>query len=115
MILASRRRTPQGVFQFTMVKSGAGAESAFISTDGLLRPGSSNFGLNFTAEGATVTVEHTVADPKRALNTRAEVQATVNWEPVGSVSNGSPLSSEVLATALKFTFPAESSVTITCL
>lgn len=93
-------------FRVQVFKTGNTTEYARLSTTALLRPGNSNFGLNLQTDSSTaLNVDITYAREKEALNPDPSAQTNVNWEPVGTVVNDTPLVIEKPPTAIRVTFP----------
>lgn len=98
---------PMAPFRVQVFKNGNTTEYARLSTTGLLRPGNSNFGLNLqTDSNIALNVDITFAKEKDAMNPDPAMQANINWEPVGTVINDTPLVVDTLPTVLRITFPA---------
>jgi len=89
---------------------------AYITTDNLLRPGSSNVGLSYQNLGAgSLTLAVTYDDPKLATNPVS--QAGVTWSPTKTIASGDVAPSDgSFPTALKVVFAsAQGSIGIVCM
>lgn len=121
MITQSRANVTNGVYSTTIQKTGTGPDFAIIRTDGLFRPGVTNFGVQFTLKslsgsGATATLSSTTDLVKQAINKKPTAQAGVHWDLDGTITEGTPYLSDRLCSAFKIEFPAGSfTVTVTSL
>lgn len=111
MITQSRANVTNGVYSTTINKVGTGTEFAIIRTDGLYRPGVTNFGIQFTLKstagsGGSATLYSTTDLVKQAINMKPSAQAGVHWDSEGTITEGTPLTSDRLCSAFKIAFPA---------
>lgn len=83
---------------------------AYMSTEGMIRPGITNVGLSFQNVGAgTVDVAFTYDPSHLAIKPDAAAQAGVHWSTVATAVAAGALavpSIQAFPTAVKFTFAA---------